>query len=99
MGPKQVGIVSAFNFIIHAGRAHVATSRMVNPESSLTAALFSRTSLGSYRRRREIFAPFITNCFFIDYIADQHGIRNVKDVHLATIDPHGEFYYSVKNQS
>lgn len=39
MGPRQVGIVSAFNFIIHAGMAHVATARMVNPESSLTAAL------------------------------------------------------------
>lgn len=39
MGPRQVGIVSAFNFIIHAGMAHVATSRMVNPQSSLTAAL------------------------------------------------------------
>lgn len=39
MGPRQVGIVSAFNFITHAGMAHVATSRMVNPESSLTAAL------------------------------------------------------------
>ena len=39
MGPRQVGIVSAFNFITHAGMAHVATSRMVNPESSLVAAL------------------------------------------------------------
>jgi uncharacterized membrane protein YcaP (DUF421 family) len=39
MGPRQVGIVSAFNFITHAGMAHVATSRMVNPESSLSAAL------------------------------------------------------------
>lgn len=39
MGPRQVGIVSAFNFITHAGMAHVATSRMVNPESSLIAAL------------------------------------------------------------
>ncbi|MBM7647815.1 uncharacterized membrane protein YcaP (DUF421 family) [Bacillus ectoiniformans] len=39
MGPRQVGIVSAFNFITHAGMAHVATARMVNPESSLTAAL------------------------------------------------------------
>lgn len=39
MGPRQVGIVSAFNFITHAGMAHVATARMVNPESSLTSAL------------------------------------------------------------
>lgn len=39
MGPRQVGIVSAFNFITHAGMAHVATSRMVNPPSSLLAAL------------------------------------------------------------
>lgn len=39
MGPRQVGIVSAFNFITHAGMAHVATARMVNPESSLTAAI------------------------------------------------------------
>lgn len=39
MGPRQVGIVSAFNFITHAGMAHVATSRMVNPETSLAAAL------------------------------------------------------------
>lgn len=39
MGPRQVGIVSAFNFITHAGMAHVATARMVNPESSLAAAL------------------------------------------------------------
>lgn len=39
MGPRQVGIVSAFNFITHAGMAHVATSRMVNPEASLAAAL------------------------------------------------------------
>lgn len=39
MGPRQVGIVSAFNFITHAGMAHVATSRMVNPKSSLIAAL------------------------------------------------------------
>ena len=39
MGPRQVGIVSAFNFITHAGMAHVATARMVNPESSLIAAL------------------------------------------------------------
>lgn len=39
MGPRQVGIVSAFNFITHAGMAHVATARMVNPQSSLTSAL------------------------------------------------------------
>lgn len=39
IGPRQVGIVSAFNFITHSGMAHVATSRMVNPESSLVAAL------------------------------------------------------------
>lgn len=39
MGPRQVGIVSAFNFITHAGMAHVATARMVNPESSLLAAI------------------------------------------------------------
>lgn len=39
LGHRQVGIVSAFNFIIHAGMAHVATSRMVNPESSLVAAI------------------------------------------------------------
>lgn len=39
MGPRQVGIVSAYNFITHAGMAHVATARMVNPESSLTSAL------------------------------------------------------------
>lgn len=39
IGHRQVGIVSSFNFIIHAGMAHVATSRMVNPESSLIAAI------------------------------------------------------------
>ncbi|GMQ64853.1 DUF421 domain-containing protein [Vallitalea maricola] len=39
LGHRQVGIVSAFNFITHAGMAHVATSRMVNPKSSLVVAI------------------------------------------------------------
>lgn len=39
LGHRQVGIVSAFNFIIYAGMANVATSRMVNPQSSLIVAI------------------------------------------------------------
>lgn len=45
IGHREVGIVSAFNFIIHAGMAHVAASRMVNSESSLTADLIMQNDL------------------------------------------------------